>query len=317
MALFLGIDGGGSKTVCAVGDERSSLGFASAAGSNIVRLGEAQARSSLQSAVGQACAAAGVAPSAIAQTCMGVAGASLPHISETIRHILSELVSGEIIVVGDMMIAMEAAFGGGPGMVVIAGTGSIAFGRNPRGETARAGGWGWAISDEGSGHWIGRLAVSAAMRALDSGQTTSLMVHIMKRWHLAAHDDLAAKANALPQPDFSQLFPEVLAASQEGDAVAQEILMCAGRELAQLAKIVMRRLWSGEEAVAVAMAGGVFEHSGAVRQAFCNSIHAERSMVALKAEIVSPVAGSLSLARKAAGIYTTPPSAHQGIHHDR
>jgi len=311
VALFLGIDGGGSKTVCAVGDERSSLGFASAAGSNIVRLGEAKVRSSLQTAIAQACAAASVAPSAIAQTCIGAAGASLPHISETIRHILSGLVSGEITVVGDMMIAMEAAFGGGPGMVVIAGTGSIAFGRNQHGETARAGGLGWAISDEGSGHWIGRLAVSAAMRALDSGQTTSLMVRIMKRWHLAAHEDLAASANALPQPDFSQLFPEVLAASQEGDRIARDILISAGSELAQLGKIVMRRLWPGEEAVAVAMAGGVFGHSETVRQAFCNSIHAERSMAALEPEIVNPVAGALSLARKAAGVYATPASTRQ------
>ena len=78
--------------------------------------------------------------------------------------------AGEIEVVGDMVIALEAAFGGDPGVIVIAGTGSIAYGRNSKGQTARAGGWGFAISDEGSGQWIGRAAVAATVRALDLGR---------------------------------------------------------------------------------------------------------------------------------------------------
>ncbi len=115
MGIFLGIDGGGSQTSCAIGDETSLLGSGSGAGSNVVRVGEAQARKSIAAAVHQACAAAKVTPQQIKRTCIGVAGGARPETTEIIRRILSELVSGEIEVVGDMVIAMEAASGKRPG----------------------------------------------------------------------------------------------------------------------------------------------------------------------------------------------------------
>src|SRR6185437_5615243 len=87
-----------------------------------------------------------------------------PEIQETVHGLLAEIISGEIEIVGDMEIALEAAFGDGAGVMVTAGTGSIAYGRNANGQTARAGGWGFAISDEGSGYWIGKTAVATAVR---------------------------------------------------------------------------------------------------------------------------------------------------------
>jgi glucosamine kinase len=168
VAIFLGIDGGGSKTSCLIGDETSVLGRGTGAASNVVRVGEAQARESLATAIRQACRVANIRPSEISSVCVGLAGAARPEIGELVRRIIADLVPGEtqpsqIRVVGDNVIALEAAFGGGPGVIVIAGTGSIAYGRNREGQTARAGGWGFAISDEGSGHWIGRTAVAAAI----------------------------------------------------------------------------------------------------------------------------------------------------------
>src|SRR5712692_9969106 len=145
VTIFLGIDGGGSKTSCVVGDENSILGSGTAAGSNVIRVGEAQARESLAAAIRQACTVAKVNPAQINRTCVGVAGAARPEISAVVRRLVSELVSGEIIVVGDTVIALESAFGGGPGVIAIAGTGSIAYGRNPEGQTTRAGGWGFAV----------------------------------------------------------------------------------------------------------------------------------------------------------------------------
>ena len=115
-----------------------------------------------------------------------------------VRRLVSEFVSGEVAVVGDMVIAMEAAFGGGPGVIVIAGTGSIAYGRNSAGQTARAGGWGFAISDEGSGHWIGRSAVAACMRAFDEAGAESaggLLEGIMKSWGVTTREQLVVAAN--------------------------------------------------------------------------------------------------------------------------
>src|SRR5579863_6133503 len=225
MSIFMGIDGGGSQTTCAVGDEKSLLGSGGGAGSNVVRVGEAQARKSISAAILQACAKAKLSPQQIIRTCIGVAGGARPEATEIIRRILSELVSGEIDVVGDMVIAMEAASGMGPGVIVIAGTGSIAYGRNSAGQTARAGGWGFAISDEGSGHWIGRSAAAATMRAFDEAGAESagpLLEGVMKSWGVTMREQFVVAANK--SPDFAALLPAVLSAADAGDATARIVL---------------------------------------------------------------------------------------------
>jgi glucosamine kinase len=121
---YLGIDGGGTKTKCAVGDESQLLATATAGPSNIVRVGEAKARESLHQCVRQACAAAGIDPKQVAHTCIGGSGAARPELAELVRRALAEILSSPIDVVGDMQIALEAAFDTGPGVIVNAGTGS-------------------------------------------------------------------------------------------------------------------------------------------------------------------------------------------------
>ncbi|HEV2114744.1 MAG TPA: BadF/BadG/BcrA/BcrD ATPase family protein [Terriglobales bacterium] len=298
MPYFLGIDGGGSKTTCLLGDDHTVLATATAAGSNPIRVGEERSRQALQATVRESCASANVQPSQVAQTCIGMAGGARPQIEKQVRAVLAELVGGEIEVVGDMAIALEAAFRGGPGLIVAAGTGSIAYGRNQRGETARAGGWGFAISDEGSGHWIGRAAVSAAMRAHDLGENTVLISSIMNTWHLGSRDDVVRAANAIPPPDFAELLPQVLAAATGGDSRANEILTQAATELAQLARIVADRLWPGLQAFPVAFAGGVFQNSLLVRQVFSNSLRSLHPQAEIESKVVEPAQGALWLARK-------------------
>ncbi len=300
VAIFLGIDGGGSKTSCLIGDEHSVLGSGMAAGSNVVRVGEAHAKESLASAIREACAVAKISPSQINRTCIGLAGAARPGMGELLRRMLAEIVSGEIEVVGDMVIALEAAFGSGPGVIVIAGTGSIAYGRNSKGETARAGGWGFAVSDEGSGHWIGRAAVSAALRAQDQGGSTQLLHSIMTFWHLETHEQVVLAANATPPPDFAALFPVIQSAAEAGDALAEKVLTQAGNELAGLAKIVIRRIFRGTNDVPVAMSGGVFGNCALARQVFYNSLQAEHFQIVVNETVVEPVHGALDLARRGA-----------------
>ena len=301
MALFLGIDGGGTKTDCAVGDEHSVLGRATGASSKLARVGEERARDHLRSTIEQACAAAGVKPADLRRTCIGIAGAANPETAAAVRRLLAEMVKGEIEVVGDMVIALEAAFDGEAGVIVIAGTGSIAYGRNQRGETARAGGWGPVVSDEGSGDWIGRAAVSLALRAHDSGRSTRFMPSIMNTWHLATYDDVVRYANSNPPPDFAALFPHVLAEAGNGDDLAIGILLRAGAELAELAHIVVRRLWpAAQQSTEVAMAGGVFQHSALVRQAFTEVVRRNRPHVTVNLCQADPVEGALHLARHAA-----------------
>ncbi len=306
MPYYLGIDGGGTKTTCAVGDASHLLAIATTGPSNIVRVGESQARQSLQKSVRQACAAAGIAPAQVSHTCVGGSGAARPELAEIIRRFLAEILSTPIDVVGDMQIALEAAFDAGPGVIVIAGTGSIAYGRNGQGTTIRAGGWGFAIGDEGSAHWIGRAAVSAVLRAADltsrppeNRASSSFAAALCKAWGVTSLADLARAANSVPPPDFAALFPAVTASS---DDLATQVLTNAGTELARVAAIVIHRLFAKDQtaSVPVAITGGVFRHAPLVRQVFYNELRALDSRTEVNPQVVEPVEGALRMARRAA-----------------
>jgi glucosamine kinase len=303
MAFYLGIDGGGTKTRCALGEERTVLATSVSGGSNIVRLGETAAREALHSAIREVCSAAKISPQQIRAICVGAAGAARPEIAAKMRSILVELdaqmASAHIEVVGDAVIALEAAFGRGPGVIVIAGTGSIAFGRGSSAHTVRAGGWGFAISDEGSGHWIGRQAVSAVLRARDQQRETLLTAQILSIWKLADLDALIRRANSTPPPEFPRLFPVVLQATQLGDSLAREILVRAGGELAAIAGNVVRRLAPHPPYVPVATTGSVFRQSADVREVFYNQLTDGFPGIDIHKGFVEPVLGALALARAA------------------
>lgn len=302
MPHYLGIDGGGTKTTCAVGDDLRLIATAVSGPSNIVRVGESQARQSLLQGVQQVCAAAGITPQEIAGTCVGGSGAGHPELAAVVRNYLSEILPTPIDVVGDMQIALEAAFDSGPGVIVIAGTGSIAYGRDRQGRTARAGGWGFAIGDEGSAHWIGRSAVNLLLRASDRTDgiaETPLARAVFKTWGVASLSDLARAANSVPPPDFAALSPLVVASN---DAVATQVLAAAGRELAEIAFAVIERLFAKDHSapVPVAMTGGVFRHAPQVREAFYNELHRLEPRAEINSQVVDPVEGALRMARRAA-----------------
>jgi N-acetylglucosamine kinase-like BadF-type ATPase len=300
---YLGIDGGGTKTTCAAGDETRVLAAATAGPSNVVRVGEAQARKSLHQAVHQACAASGITPERVARTCIGGSGAARPELAAMVHGILAQILSTPIDVVGDMEIALQAAFGDEPGVIVIAGTGSIAYGRDKSGKTVRAGGWGFEIGDEGSAHWIGRAAVSVVLRASDregeSAASSGLAQALCKAWGVSTLSDLARAANSVPPPDFAALFRGVVASQDE---LAREVLNRAGRELAEVATVVIRRLFHEDDQapVPVAMIGGVFRHAAVVREAFYNELQTLAPRTRVMRQVVEPVEGALRMARKAA-----------------
>ena len=312
MPYYLGIDGGGTKTTCAVGDESRLLATATAGGSNIVRVGEAQARESLHQSVHQACAAAGITPTQVARTCVGGSGAARPELAAIVRNILAEILSSPIDVVGDMEIALEAAFDTGPGVIIIAGTGSIGYGRDRHGNTARAGGWGFAIGDEGSAHWIGRAAVSAVLRAADRASAnlesraafdrSPFVPALMKSWGVASLSDLARAANSIPPPDFAALFPAISASE---DGLALQVLASAGIELAQIAALISHRLFPPDESqsvpvamIPVAMIGSVFRHAVVTRENFYNELRRLDPRAEVIPAVVDPVEGALKMARR-------------------
>ena len=299
MSLYLGIDGGGTKTTCAVGDDVSVLAVETGGGSNVVRLGEQQARAGLLETIARACTSAQISPLRVNAVCVGAAGAMHPEVNAAVKQMVQKVMpNASVSVVGDMVIAMEAALNEHPGVVAIAGTGSIVYGRNLKGETARAGGYGYRISDEGSGQWIGRTAIAEVMRAHDLGRETKLLDDILAEWNLASRDELVRHANATPAPNFAELFPVVQKAAKHRDVLACEVLKKAGAELAELALIVLHRLWTTEQAVRVGVAGGVFANSEHVRRSFYNSLRAAWPALSVCFKVTDPVVGALWMARR-------------------
>jgi glucosamine kinase len=299
MALYLGIDGGGTKTRGVLGDESKVLATATAGGSNVVRLGEARARESLHAVIHRTCEIAQASPHQIQVVCIGASGAGRPEIAAKVHNILAELVSRQahIEVLGDTVIALEAAFGAGPGVIAISGTGSVVFGRDASGSIARAGGWGFAISDEGSGQWIGRHAVSEILRARDCGEETLLTSLILEAWKLPGLDALVQHANSTPPPEFQRLFPVVLRGAAAGDPAARKLLSQAGNELAALVAIVLRRIAPSPPHVPVATTGSVFRQSAEVCRIFYNQLKTDFPNIEFHENFVDPVMGALALAR--------------------
>ncbi|HEY6253518.1 MAG TPA: BadF/BadG/BcrA/BcrD ATPase family protein [Candidatus Angelobacter sp.] len=296
MSLFLGIDAGGTKTESAVSNGAELLGQATCASSKVSRVGEEEARRNLHQAILRACEAARVSPQAIDRVCIGMSGASPAGAMAWAERTIHELVPGQLKVMGDHIIAHQAAFGNLPGVLVIAGTGSIAYGRNERGETARAGGWGSAVSDEGSAFWIGREALAAALRQHDRGSNNGLLPLISELWQAGSPEEVLRIANSDAPARFAELAAAVSAAAERGDATAQTITTRAGKELAAVGGAVITRLWPPRAVVRVAMTGGVLQGSHLVRRAFQEAIQAEYSNVALSFAYVRPVLGALAIA---------------------
>jgi len=295
MPLYLGIDAGGTKTDCAVSNGAELLGQATGASCKLARVGKERGRENLQTVIRQATQAAAVEASTIQHVCIGMSGASLAEAVHWAQQTIRELIpDSTIYVAGDHVIAHRAAFGTSPGVLVISGTGSIAFGRNQNGETARAGGWGPNVSDEGSAFWVGREAVTAALHAFDFGNANGLLATIAESWKVAP-EEVIRMANA-SEPRFPELAGPVVNAAEQGDETARAIMERAGQALAGLASAVIKRLWPSGGVVPVALAGGVLQGSPLVRQAFKEAMKAEQPQAAVSFAFVRPVLGALEIA---------------------
>ncbi len=298
MQFYIGIDGGGSKTDFALGDATRELARAAAPSSKIQRVGREAAYDALQRGIDELLRKANVQRSEVSRSCIGISGGELNETRTFLARTLAQLLPGQNIIFGDHVIAHAAAFHGGPGVLVISGTGSIVYGVNEQSQAMRYGGRGPQISDEGSGYWIGRQAVSLAVSGDDFGKDVPLLAQIMQKWELTNTPDVIGRANQQPGPDFAALFPIVEKAAAAGDDMACEILRDAGRELAGLATTVIHRLWPGSERVRLAAAGGVIRNSSELRQSFERELTAKRGNLEFIQEISDPVLGALLIARK-------------------
>ena len=296
MPLYLGIDAGGTKTDCAISNGAELLGQATGPTCKIARVGEEQASRNLHDVIMQACEAAHVKSFDIQQVCLGISGASVPGVDAWARSVIQEIIPGKITVMGDQAIAHRAAFGLLPGVLVNAGTGSFAYGCNEKGDTARAGGWGPLISDEGSAFWIGREAVATALRALDQRTSQELLSVITRTWKVSGIEDVIKIANSGSVPKFSELSATVAAAAEKGETASQQIMERAAKELAALASLVISRLWPAGVNVRVAMVGGVLQGSNVIRRAFQHAVQSDYPKATISFSSVRPVMGALAIA---------------------
>jgi N-acetylglucosamine kinase-like BadF-type ATPase len=261
--LYLGVDGGKSSTTALVGDEAGRvIGHGRGGPSNHVEEaehGRVKFINAIRDCVSQACVGAGLDPDTVyfASACLGFSGG--PADKESILRAI--LRCERMTVTDDALIALAGATGGQAGLIVIAGTGSIAFGRNAAGKMARAGGWGYVFGDEGSGFDIARAALRAALR-FEEGWGPSTGLHPMLLAETCSQD-----ANEMlhrfytadfPRPRIAALAKIVDTVAANGDTMAIQILENAAQQLATFAGAVRAQLFAPGEPARVSYIGGVF-----------------------------------------------------------
>ena len=302
MSYFLAIDAGGTKTDCLLADEHRELARVRTGTIKRMRGDETVCAANLDRALAELTALAGVSMQSVACTCIGAAGESVPLVADWLREALGARVGGELILLGDVEIALDAAFPGTPGVIAIAGTGSNVAGRDVQGRLTTAGGWGPALADQGSGHRIGLQALRALFLAHDEGRSSLLLPAVLDYWQLGSIGELIEYANQLPAPDFSRLTETVLHCAQQGDAVAAAVLQREGEQLAHLVRLVMRQLKLVSSDAAwtppLAFGGSILEKVAPLRTALIAAVQSEFPAVNVHEGVVDPIAGALWRARK-------------------
>jgi len=299
---FLGVDGGGTATRAVIVSPGGRVLAAGRAGpSNPITVGADRALASILEAVNMASAKCGV--DRFKASRLGVAGTDRSRLRQKLLAGLPDSY-GDTAVTSDAAAALAGATGCRPGVVVIAGTGSIAYGENHRGMAARAGGWGWRLGDEGSGYTIGRNAILAALRAHD-GRTpdTVLREMILGYLGLGAVEEIIdwMYAPGREPRDVAYLVPLVRDAEAAGDEAAKLVMAEAGAELGHVANAVIRRLGL-TGGFPVGLNGGVFKQPSVYIMAFEEVVRREAPDCALIKPRMPPVLGAALLALKSTGV---------------
>jgi N-acetylglucosamine kinase-like BadF-type ATPase len=261
MFHVLGIDAGGTKTVCHLADEHGTLiAEARSGGANLQAAGELHVEKVIHDVMEEAIGDRDIVPAAI---CLGIAGVDRPEDSTVVRSLMRRIgFKARILVVNDALVALEAGAPGAAGVVIISGTGSIAYGRNSRNEGARSGGWGHVLGDEGSGYWIGRAALRAVLREADRrGPRTLLTSLLLKHFGVTEAQNLIHEVyqNKVRPAAIGSLAQCVQTAFGEGDEAATGILRAAADELEASGVSVARRLALEEEPFVFILGGGIFK----------------------------------------------------------
>ena len=303
MSYFLGVDAGGTKTEFVLGDETRELARLRVGSIKRMRVSAEVAEENLRSAVEQLQSLCGISLRQVEHCRIGAAGNTVPLVTDWMKENFPRSIGGTLSIVNDVEIALDAAFPGGRGILVLAGTGSNLAARSTHGVVTTAGGWGPALADQGSGHSLGHRALRRAFLALDQSRPSRLMDDICAFWKLSDHEQLVAFANQRPATDFSRLAPLVVAAAEAEDAVALEVIEREAADLAELVLILIERLRTlepqGFTPPQIAYTGSVITHARPLRAALIRRVSEQYPGITLLDAPADPPLGALWGARHA------------------
>jgi glucosamine kinase len=301
MSFFLALDAGGTKTDYLLADETRELARVRTGSIKRMRVDAATASQNLESALAQLTAQTGVSMESITRTCIGTAGESVPLVRDWLQSSFEARVGGGLLILGDVEIALEAAFPGRAGVLALAGTGSNVLGRTNGGALITAGGWGPALADQGSGYRIGLESLRDTFLAKDEDRPTLLLSAVMDFWELSSLDSLVEYANSRPAPDYSQLTEVVVRCAELGDETALAVLRQQWEEVAYLVRLVIRRLRQAahehEWTPPIAYTGSILENVAQVRDALIAAVQSEFPSAQAPDKVVDPIEGALWRAR--------------------
>jgi glucosamine kinase len=268
--IVIGIDGGGSKTRVVVADERGTqLGEVVGPASG-VKPGQSEAAADVIAAAVRdalaSCEMTHVVPKVL---CVGVAGVGRDEERQALwQALVGRELAEEVVVHPDFSIALDDAFDDGPGILLISGTGSVAFGRGPSGAVARCGGWGAVCGDEGSGAWIGRRALSVVTASADGREpATALMGAVLTAAQVNEPQELIPWAAQATPSQLAALAPVVSSVADAGDLRANALISLAVEELVLHVRALARQLFGDERATTpVALSGGMLKRGSMLRR---------------------------------------------------
>ena len=299
--LFLGIDGGGTKTHAVLIDEFGEIageGFSGA--SNPLRVGIERAVSNIFKAADNACDDAGRSRTDIVAIECGLAGVRREDLRRSVRQRISENYRLKAVeVLTDAEIALYGVNSGKAALVVIAGTGSICLGRNDKGKTAIAGGWGPLAGDEGGGAGIARRALQAVAKAVDGrGEPTILSRYATEYFRTSTPEDVMV-AIYTPQTDNAKIagFARfVVKAAKEKDNIALEILKEGGAELGIAAVAVIKKLKLQKKTLPIGFVGSIFRAGKLITDSLIETVHTEAPCAFLVEPKLSPAQAAAEMA---------------------
>ena len=303
--IVIGIDGGGSKTHAMVADEQGRTIAETVGPGSAVRPGRAEHSATVIAEVVRdalaSCEMTHVTPRVLS---IGVAGAGREtERNELWQALVSRDLAAELVIHSDFSIALDDAFADGPGVLLISGTGSVAFGRGPTGATSRCGGWGPVCGDEGSGAWIGRRALSVVTAAADGREPeTALTGAILTAAQINETSDLIGwAANAAPA-QLASLAPVVLSVADAGDLRANAIVSLAVEELVLHVRALARHLFGDERAaLPIALSGGMLSRGTTLRKRLEHRLKSAVPGGQLRTDVVIPARGAVRAALRILG----------------